>query len=337
MRASHADAEPATAVVDPQSFPEGATLLVAGPVGGMLDLWAATWLAPLGQAVPDGVTLIKTNAGGYDGVTGANQFDARIEPDGTTILLVPGEAAITWLAGDSRAQFDPSHWVGVATGMTPVVILTRLTAEALARHPAPRLAVVGGGAAGLSGLLALELLGMPATIVANPPHDAAAFTGLEEGDLDAVMLHGSRTSARLATYQSRGAAPLFCFGIDTPAGLLARDPQLPDVPHFGELHAMLRQAAPSGPLYDAWRASAVAARTIFALVLAQPTPAAMIAFWRKAAAAAAATGPSRQLAGETVTMLHQAAAAASNVTALAADSSAQTEFRLWLAARRAVR
>ena len=44
--------------------------------------------------------------GSADGVTGANQFEARGAPDGQTVLLVPGQAAVAWMVGDPRAQFD---------------------------------------------------------------------------------------------------------------------------------------------------------------------------------------------------------------------------------------
>ena len=115
-------------------FPDGATLLVAGPEGGAVDSWAG-WLAPsLGRALPPGTALRKDVVGGTDGVTGANQFEARIAPDGGTALLLPGSAAMAWLVGDPRARFDVSQWIPALAGVTPGLLVSRV--------PLPR--VLGG-------------------------------------------------------------------------------------------------------------------------------------------------------------------------------------------------
>jgi hypothetical protein len=100
-----------TAAVAAVPFPEGATILVAGPDGGRLGRWGDAVASALDATLPPGTKVRATCTGGIDGVTGANQFEARVAPDGTTVLLVPGAAALDWLVGDQRAHFDAEHWV----------------------------------------------------------------------------------------------------------------------------------------------------------------------------------------------------------------------------------
>ena len=75
--------------------------------------------------MPGRGALALRNVGGIDGVTGANQFDARVEPDGATALLVPGTAAMCWLTGEARARFDFSRWIPLWAGMGSAVLVSR--------------------------------------------------------------------------------------------------------------------------------------------------------------------------------------------------------------------
>ncbi len=100
-------------------FADGATLLVAGPESGATDRWAALLGPALGRGLPPGTQVHTEAVGGPDGVTGANQFEARTTPDGTTALLLPGSAALAWLVGDPRARFDAAHWMPAAFRWLP--------------------------------------------------------------------------------------------------------------------------------------------------------------------------------------------------------------------------
>src|SRR5579875_10676 len=81
----------AWAAAAPDPLAQGATMLVAGPLSGDTDHWA-DWLAPLlAPGLGGGAPLRREAVGGADGVTAANQFDARVSPDGTTAMLIPGE------------------------------------------------------------------------------------------------------------------------------------------------------------------------------------------------------------------------------------------------------
>jgi hypothetical protein len=178
---------PALAMPGPAEgvLPAGATILVPGPEGGGLDAWSRVVTPSLGQGLPPGVTLHRTLSGGPDGVTAANQFDARGMPDGQSALLMPGRAAVAWLVGDPRAQFDVAHWVPVMAGAAPAVLVARGGPAICAKGARPRLAAASPAGPELPALLALDLLGAEPAPVFGLADAAQAADALRHGAVDA--------------------------------------------------------------------------------------------------------------------------------------------------------
>lgn len=248
-------------------LPAAATLLVPGPAGGPL----ARIAHPLGEALARGAsTAVRLNEmvlGGPDGVTAANRFATEGAPDGRTLLLLPGAAALARLVGDPRARYDAAGSLPVCAVQGTAVVVGR-TGFAGA-GASPRLGFAAPDMAGAAALLGLDLLGLHASPViglAGLAPEAALAQGLAE----AVLLTGPDLPARLA---AAGAQPWFTL---EPAG--ARDPLLPAVPSVHDY-------ALDGPLAlrAALTAAAACARLQAALVLPALTPANLVAAWRSAA------------------------------------------------------
>jgi hypothetical protein len=312
-------------------FPEAPTLLVAGPSNGALEGWADAVQPAIEQSLPPDTSIKRLTIGGPDGVTGANQFEARAIPDGLTVLLVPGQAAIAWLVGDPRAQFDAAQWVPVMAGVTPGLIVGRAAASTPGRPV--RIAVAKLTGLELPALLGLDLLGNRAEPVEQIIEPAAARAAFISGAVDAVFLRGDTIPALLPSLAAAGAEPVFSLGVRDESGKLMRDPAYPDVPHLGELSAIRTGRQPSGPLYNAWCATAAAVQLEFGLMLPQLTPAAMVALWRRAAAdAAITTGVQTKGISLAVRPLGGPAATAS-AAAVTTDSTAMLDLRRWLATR----
>ena len=64
--------------------------------------------------------------GGLDGVTGANQLDALVVPDGRTAAILPGRRVNAWLVSDSRVHFSPTRWVPLMIGRNSGVLVVRM-------------------------------------------------------------------------------------------------------------------------------------------------------------------------------------------------------------------
>jgi hypothetical protein len=309
------------------TFPDGATVMVAGPEGGGTDEWGRVIAQALERAMPPGTAIRTTTTGGPDGVTGANQFGARGAPDGQTVLLVPGLAALAWLVGDPRAQFDAGQWVPVLTGVTAGVMVARVGPAGFVRGARLRLAASSPTGVELPALLGVELIGADMVPVFGLAEPEQAADALRQGAVDAVFVCGHNAPARVAALAAAGALPVFTMGARNAAGALVRDPAFPDLPNMPEMRASLTGALPEGPLYDAWGATAAASQLDFGLILPPLTPAAMVSLWRRASAQAAAAQP-MQAAAAALAVRPQGSPSAT--AAIAADAPALLALRRWL-------
>ena len=312
------------------AFPNDITAVIAGQDGGNTDAWARVILAGLAQSLPSGTRLRGLATGAADGVTGANQFETRTGPDGARLLVVPGAAALAWMVGDPRAQFDVGHWVPVIAGVSPGVVALR---GGLAPGQKIRVATASPAGPELAALLAVDLLGAQPVPVLGLMNDAAVREALEKGRVDGVLLRGRRVADQVAAMSAMGVPPVFSLGASNDGGATARDPQFPDLPHFAELLTVSRPEAASGPLFDAWRAIAAATRLEFAVVLPQLTPAAMVAQWRRAGSEAAAAPELAKAASDQMVRALGGAAGAAEIAAVAAEANTLLELRRWLGAR----
>ena len=325
---------PAWAAAPPADpLAQGATMLVAGPLSGDTDRWAE-WLAPLiAPRLGAGTTLRREAVGGADGVTAANQFDARVSPDGTTAMLIPGDAALAWLVGDPRAQFDAAHWVPIFAGIGSGVVIGRIPAAGLVGQTPLRIGAATPGGADLPALLGLELAGIQFAPVFGLTSEMAAENALAQGAVDLVFLHGQLVPARMTALRRSGAVPLFALGTISETGQVVRDPLLPEVPTLPETCVRLHGVAPGGPLWEAWRASSAAVQLDVSLVLPQLTPAALVALWRRACREAAGS-PELQAAVAPLELRALASPlATASGAAVATNATALLELRRWLATR----
>jgi hypothetical protein len=310
---------------------EDPKLLVAGPADGMLNHWADMLLPAFEQSLPPDTSIRRVDIGSTDGVTGANQFEARGAPDGRTVLLAPGRAALAWMVGDPRAKFDVAGWVPVVAGTCTGLVAGR--PAVLDSDGYAHIAVVSPAGSDLAALLGLYFLGVRMEVVAGLVEPGAPEKAFLQGAADTVLLHGQHVPERFSVLQAAGAQPLFTLGMLEDTGHLVRDPAYPRVPHFSELYAMRTGAQLYGPLYDAWFAAAAAAQLEFGMVLPQLTPASLVGLWRRAGSdAVASLGVQTAAASVSVRPL-AGAIATTTTTAVAASAAALQELRGWLAGR----
>jgi len=329
MRAGQSLGDPASEVAVP--FTEGPRLLVAGPSDGTLNRWADALLPALEQSLPPTAPIHRIEVGSADGVTGANQFEARGAPDGLTVMLAPGQAALAWMVGDPRAKFDVAHWVPVMAGTSAGIVVGRPTV--LAPGGRARVAAASPASADLAALLGFHLLGANMEPVFGLAGHEAARSAFSQGAVDAVLLCGRGVPDQFAALATVGAQPLFSLGVFGDSGQVMRDPAYPAVPHFAELYAARGGTQPDEKLRSAWSATAAAAQLEFGLVLPQLTPAAMVALWRRAGLDAVASLGVRATAATVDVRPLVGPAATANTTALAATAPALQELRGWLTDR----
>ncbi len=314
----------ASPVATPLSAIDAATVLVAGPDGGLLDRWSRVVQPALAQALPPDTALTRASVGGPDGVTGANQFATRGDPDGRTVMLTPGDAAMAWLIGDPRAKYDPGRWTSLMTCVTPGVLVVR--AGALRGKKPVRIAIPGLASTSLAGVLALEILGARPELVA-PPRADSPLAAFSRGATDAVFVLGHNVPDQVRALIQVGGEPVLTTGGRADSGLPTRDEAFPSVPVLTEI------VSAATPLMAAYQAAATASGLEFALVLPQLTPAARVALWRQAATEAAGALNVQVLAMAVGARAIGGVEATVTANAVVAPPPALMALRQWLASR----
>ncbi len=316
-------------------FADAPTLIVAGPTDGALAPWARAVAATVNRMLlPErGLGLIPV--GGNDGVTAANQFDARTAPDGTTAMLIPGETAIASLQGDPRAQFDTGHWLPLATALCSGIVISR--GRTLPQSQPVRLACEVPADVALPARLGLSLLGVETAGMIEASNPVAE---LKAGHVDAVFLRGPFAVRDAKAALAAGGTATFTLGHTDEAGALLRDPLLPQIPTLIELIAGPSVSSEFAALTLAWRAVAAAAQVECALVLPWLSPAGTVAWWRKAITTMAMPGDfSEQAATMGVASVGSSLrlqvdpADGFGLSSIAVDATTALALRRWLVAR----
>ena len=309
------------------------TLLVAGPEGDRTSRWGNACALAMAGSFP-GDPVIRTQAvGGLDGVTGANQLDTLVVPDGRTAAILPGAALIAWLTGDSRVHFDPTRWVPLMVGCNSGVLVVRLPKGAAPdlqtlRAMAPlRLAADQPESNDLAALLALARMGVP----------MAPVFGLRDSDGQdqcvSLRRGGCGVSGRRRRAGGHGAADRGrrCAGVLSrrPRRRMARSPAIRCSPACRMCTASA--AATRRFSMRAFRAAAVAARTDFLLVLPRLSDPNKVAEWGQAANAAIASPGLAAAASASSITLQAAPVAQASLAVLAQVGAGQAELQGFLA------
>ena len=295
------------------SAKEGPGLLVASPPGARMDGWAELLSVAVGRALPTQSPLEISNVGGLDGVTGANTFQARGEPDGKLALLVPGAATISWLVGDTRARFDPARWLPLWAATNTAALVSRAP---LARGSTIRVAASSPGGVELPMLLALDLMGVRAIL--SPQQGA-----------DAMMVQGADLRSGLRRAADQGMVPVLSLGLPDAEGELLRDPLLPTVPTAVE--AARGQAPPR--ISSVLQAVSLAAQLDASLILPALTPAASVAAWRRACVPVLHDADLLAEAARVQAHMLAPSGAAAFLGRIAGDADTLLALRRWLATR----
>ena len=312
-------------LVGPENDP---TLIVAGPPDCGTAVWARLLLPSLTGCMARGALPNIRYVGGEDGVTAANQFDARAMGDGSQALLFPGCVALAWMAGDSRAQFDISHFLPVLALTSTNILMMRDGLNAARRARPVRLLCGTGPQPALTALMALDLLGIAAVAV---PASMDAPRAVLDGVADVVFVHGSDVPGQVRALTAAGLSPAFSAVLPLPQAAPPSGRTLLGVP---DLLSLLSPAQRSGdPRVAAWRVLATASALDLVLALPRLTTASSVAAWGHACRASLGTDAlGQQIQSRALQPLSdQDTEAAMHV--LWADASAQSTFRRWLADR----
>ncbi len=305
------------------------SMLVAGPAGAQMSRWGDACAQALSLCFAGAPAVLTQPDGGLDGVTGANQLDALVVPDGRTAAILPGAALIAWLTGDDRVHFDPTHWMPVMAGINSGVLVVRLNGKpaslATLRSMAPlRLAAEQPQSNDLAALVALDRMGVKTAPIFGLHGIDAKTQAFVTGAADAVFVSGEGVPEDIAPLAANGGVPVFCLGT-AAEGAAAPDPLFPGLPD-----AIAFSGAAASPLDGAYHAAAAAARLDFILVLPKLTAPDAVAQWRSAAAGAITAPALAAAASASSITLQPAPVAASQLAALNLGPTDQAGLQAFL-------
>ncbi len=319
---------PRTALADAGAPP--LAMLVGGPDGGQTSRWGNACALAMSPLFPGSPNILTQAVGGLDGVSGANQFDALVVPDGKTAAILPGAALIAYLTGDPRVHFDPTRWAPVLAGMNSGVLMLR-------GNPAPSLASLVAGpplriaadqpqSNDLAALLALARLGIGTAPVFGLRGTEVKTSAFINGEVDAVFLCGEGVPEDMAPLTAAGAAPFFCLGAPGPDGSMGPDPLFP-----GLADAISLGTARNHALDAACKAAITASVLDFLLVLPHLADPSAASQWVQAASNARTAEALAAAASASAISLQPAPALAACLATLALPPAAQASLHDYMA------
>lgn len=235
-------------------------------VGGGSDKWGRFYAPLIGKHLPGQPVVVVKNEPGAGSITATNRFAARARPDGLSFIGTSGSTQFPYLLGDRRVQYEYKDWhvfLASPTGgvvFVPTALGIRSASE-IATLKERKLLYGSQGATSLDlvSLLGFELLGLTVEPVFGMKGRADARLALERGELTIDYQTTSAYLAQVVPLVKEGkVVPLWSWGALDEAGNLVRDPTVPDLPHFGEVYAMVHGSRPASIAWRAWEAFFVA-------------------------------------------------------------------------------
>lgn len=236
-------------------------LVPFSPGGGSGTI--AQFEAPiLTKYLPGNPVITLTYEPGGGSIKGANLFAMRAKPTGRDWLITSASTQFPYLLQDPRVRYDYKDWRVISAAPTGGIVFVRpefgLTSpDDIKKLEGVKLSYGSQGATSLDlvPLLGFRLLGLDVNHVFGFKARADARLAFERGE---ITIDYQTTSAYIQNVQplvdAGEAVPIFTWGILDEDGVLARDPNYPDLPHFGEVYEMLHGTPPSGPEFDAYMA-----------------------------------------------------------------------------------
>ena len=227
--------------------------------GGGSDVYMRALAPFLEKHLPGKPTIIVRNVPGARSIPGANQFQERAKPDGTHAIVVSATTVASFVFDRAKVKFELDKWEPVLLSPQGAIAYASSTVGVKGPKDLPKLKgqqLVFGGQSANSGelrfILTLHLLGLKVNHV----------WGLNRGPVRLAFERGEFNvnydstpgylGGAMQLVKAGKAVPIFSAGIVNEKGELVRDPNVPDLPHFGEAYELMHGKKPTGPGFDAW-------------------------------------------------------------------------------------
>nr|WP_306266092.1 hypothetical protein [Pararhizobium sp. IMCC3301] len=229
-------------------------LIVPFKAGGATDVYGRFFAGKLSEHLPGNPTVIVSNIPGAGGMPGANQFEARAEPDGTTLIAMTVSTQLNWLFEDPAAQFQLKEWRPLI--LTPQREVALVHTDTGATGPQDiealqdvELLYADHSVRGLSifRLLGFDGLGLTVTPVWGVSGGPARIA-VERGEITLAFASSAAYRKDYSAMVENGTVvPIFSYGDLDADGNIVRDATFPDLPTYLEVYEQINGTELSGP------------------------------------------------------------------------------------------
>ncbi len=235
-------------------------VLVGFSPGGGTDLFGRLMADGLTRHLAGKPTVIVQNMPGAGSVVASNYFSQRAPRDGTTLLIGTGQLLLRIVLGLDGAKSRADDLEPLIASPMGRIAIARKTAglsdvKALLNPPEPLIVGVPEVIATLDTVLGLKVLDVKFRAVMGYPGKNDTRMALERGE---VNLDGQTTpvyhSSVMPMVRDGVAHPLFAQGLMEGDKLVA-DPAAPNIPTVFDVYRTMYGKDPSGPAWEAYKAS----------------------------------------------------------------------------------
>jgi hypothetical protein len=234
-------------------------IIVPFSPGGGTDIYVRALAPYLEKYLPGTPTILVRNIPGARGIPGANHFQSNAQTDGTTVIASSASTVANFVFQKSKVDYKLDQWEPIV--LSPQGAVTYASTSLGIAGPQDLLKLKGrqlvfGGqspsSAELRAILPFELLDLKPKYVWGMNRGPVRLA-FERGELN---INYDSTPGYLKgavqLVKAGKAAPLYALGVLDDKGTLVRDPNFPDMPHFGEAYERWHGKKPSGQGYEAW-------------------------------------------------------------------------------------
>lgn len=232
-------------------------LIVPFDAGGATDVYGRYFAEKLAEHLPGEPSVIVSNIPGAGGMPGSNQFEARAETDGTTLIAMTVSTLLNWLFEDPGAQFNLQEWRPII--LTPQRELAFVNGETGAEGPDDiealqdaDLLYADHSVRGLSifRLLGFDGLGLDVTPVWGVS-GGPARVAFERGEINLLFASSAAFRQDYTDMVEQGiVVPMYSYGDLDAEGNIVRDQTFPDLPTYPEIYEQVNGTELTGEMQD---------------------------------------------------------------------------------------
>ena len=236
-------------------------MIVPNVPGASLDRWARFWAPLISDELPGKPPIKIDNIIGDGHMEGAREFGKLGKERKLVMFAADSHIFLPHIFGNSEQEIDHHAWKALLSSRnggvlfaSPEIVDDSEKTPRFWDGNELRVSMHDPKDTDAMVILSLSMLGKSFTPVYSTNTLSDSLSKFQSGMTNVSMLPTDYYSANIARLVRDGSAlPLFSLGVPTKEGLITRDPNFPNIPHFLEYYENLTGTKPDGEAIEAWQ------------------------------------------------------------------------------------